>query len=78
MLPKAKWSKTTAQVGELVTFDFNVGGLDSTVSGPGAPTRAYTAEQAAYTVRTKFQTAGTVTWTVTNGDGAATATITVE
>ena len=78
MLPKAKWSKTTAQVGELVTFDFNVGGLASTVSGPGAPTRAYTADQPAYSARTKFQSAGTVTWTVTNSDGTASATITIE
>ena len=77
MQPRAKWSSQTVKVGELATFDFNVGGLDATVSGPGAPTRNYGKEKPAYTARTKFDKAGDVTWTVTNSDGSASATITV-
>ena len=77
MQPRAKWSSQTVKVGELATFDFNVGGLDATVSGPGAPTRNYTSDKPAYTARTKFTQPGTVTWTVTNSDGSAEATITV-
>jgi hypothetical protein len=63
-----------AAVGDRVELDLNPFGLEATVSGPGAPERVYTK---ATVIHTQFDSAGEYTWTVTNADGAMSATITI-
>lgn len=63
-----------ARVGDVVELDFNPFGLAATISGTGAPTRTFTKP---FTFQTRFETAGDYTWTVTNADGASSATIVI-
>jgi hypothetical protein len=62
------------KAGVPVKFDFNPGNDPATISGPKAPTTTYTKPSC---VKVTFDSPGTYTWTITNGLGSATDTVTV-
>lgn len=72
--PLAQWKPETVKAGEWATFDFNALGSSARITGTDAPSSTYTG---AGTVRRNFKTPGTVEWTITNGEGSTTATLTV-